>query len=187
MFIGSPTTSSVTPCPAASPASSSRSARRLVRRTVVTACPVIPSSSETATPTVFVPTSRPIARTPSLYPLPRTVHPAWGTPAGQPGAQPADLPASRRGIAAANGPAHPGGRHMALDSAGIAGTGISLQQLEGHVAGLGKLASSAAGAVSPAALAVDTIGNALHLPDPIKQIAKIALGIGGCDIAGIIS
>src|SRR3954452_549124 len=76
---------------------------------------------------------------------------------------------------------------MGATPVGIAGTGISLQQIEGTVAGLDKAASAVAGAFSPTAKIVDTVGSAIGLPDPIKQIAKIALGVGTGDIAGIIS
>jgi len=76
---------------------------------------------------------------------------------------------------------------MAVNSVGLAGTGISLQQIEGQVAGLDKLASAVAGMFSPTGKIVDSVGSALNLPDPIKQIAKIALGVGTGDILGIIS
>jgi hypothetical protein len=76
---------------------------------------------------------------------------------------------------------------MAVDSVGIAGTGVSIQQVEGMVAGLDKMASTITGALSPTAGLVDTIGSAIGLPDPIKQLAKIAVGVGTGDIMGIVS
>lgn len=76
---------------------------------------------------------------------------------------------------------------MAVDSVGIAGTGVSVQQVEGMVAGLDKMASTISGAFSPTAGIVDTIGSAIGLPDPIKQIAKIAVGAGTGDVMGIVS
>jgi hypothetical protein len=76
---------------------------------------------------------------------------------------------------------------MAVNSVGIAGTGVSVQQVEGMVAGLDKVASTVTGVFSPTAGAVDTIGSALGLPDPLKQIAKIAVGIGTGDVFGIVS
>ncbi|HEY8212472.1 MAG TPA: hypothetical protein VIG99_33545 [Myxococcaceae bacterium] len=76
---------------------------------------------------------------------------------------------------------------MGATPVGIAGTGISLQQIEGTVAGLDKAASTIAGVFSPTAKIVDTVGSAIGLPDPIKQIAKIAVGIGTGDIAGIFA
>jgi len=76
---------------------------------------------------------------------------------------------------------------MAVDSVGIAGTGVSVQQVEGMVAGLDKMASTITGAFSPTARLVDTVGSAIGLPDPIKQIAKIAVGVGTGDVMGIVS
>lgn len=76
---------------------------------------------------------------------------------------------------------------MALDLGGIAGTGVSLQQVAGQAAGMDKLVSNVAGMLSPTGKIVDTLGSALNLPDPIKHIAKLALGVGTGDIAGIIS
>jgi len=76
---------------------------------------------------------------------------------------------------------------MAVDSVGIAGTGVSVQQVEGMVAGLDKAASTITGAFSPTAKIVDTIGSAIGLPDPLKQIAKIAVGVGTGDVLGIVS
>jgi len=62
MFSGSPTTIRFTPCFSMSSHRARRSVRKLERRSVVSACPVIDSSSETATPIVLVPTSRPMVR-----------------------------------------------------------------------------------------------------------------------------
>ena len=76
---------------------------------------------------------------------------------------------------------------MALEATGIAGTGVSIGQIAGQVAGLDKAASSVAGAFSPTGKIVDTVGSALNLPDPIKNILKIALGAGTGDFMGIIS
>ena len=69
---------------------------------------------------------------------------------------------------------------MALEMGGIT-------QIQGQVAGLEKLASSAVGTFSLTGSVVDTLGSALGLPDSIKQIAKIAVGIATGDVAGIVS
>ncbi|HYV48621.1 MAG TPA: hypothetical protein VFA20_27365 [Myxococcaceae bacterium] len=76
---------------------------------------------------------------------------------------------------------------MAVNSVGIAGTGVSVQQVEGMVAGLDKVASTITGVFSPTAGIVDGIGSALGLPDPIKQVAKIAVGVGTGDVMGVVS
>ena len=76
---------------------------------------------------------------------------------------------------------------MAVESVGIAGTGLSMQQIAGTVAGLDKMASTVVGAFSPTGKIVDTVGSALGLPDPLKAIAKIAVGVGTGDVAGIVS
>jgi hypothetical protein len=76
---------------------------------------------------------------------------------------------------------------MAEDPVGIAGTGVSVQQVEGMVAGLDKTASAVAGALSPAAGLIEIAGSAARLPDPFKQIAKLAVGVGTGDVMAVIS